>query len=98
MTALFFIKIAVIIKKKEITIRIENSSYKEIKIIKIQPSCKCMVSNNFRLPLILRPNDKFDLKLTYKSEEKGNFLETIVILNDSDKPFEIINLKSNVTL
>lgn len=83
-------------EKKVINIQIKNESNSSIKILKIQPSCKCILNNDIKIAKILKSNDVFDLKITYKSEEKGDFMETIVIYNDSEKPFEIINIKTSV--
>ncbi|WP_353078240.1 DUF1573 domain-containing protein [Flavobacterium sp.] len=83
-------------EKKEINIQINNESNTSINILKIQPSCKCIINNNLKTTKTLKPNDVFELKITYKSEEKGDFNETIVIYSDSEKPFEIIKIKSSV--
>jgi hypothetical protein len=79
---------------KDIYIHIKNIGDNDLEISKIQPSCKC-ISNDLQNKNIM-PKEVDSIKITLLPNEYGNFEETVAIISNTEKKFDLIKIKYQV--
>lgn len=80
--------------QKSFYVKFKNIGLSDLSIFNIQTSCKCLIKPNFNKKI--KPNTLDSIKLNYFANEKGKFIEKIVILTNAKKRIEIIKVNSEV--
>lgn len=79
--------------KKDFYIKIKNEGNSDLKISKVQPSCRCIADDKLD-NLVIKKHETDSVKLTLQPNAYGDHTETVAILSNTEPGYSIVHVKS----